>query len=119
MLKVNRLGTMYIEIDGVITEKCCAGCGEIKVMAHFYNLKTGLGGKVSRCKICFAKYAKKYSELNPGYAKRFDGENGELKKAADKEYYEKNKERISERKKLSYKEIVELRESIETREEKT
>lgn len=105
MLKTNNHGTIYLEIDGIITEKTCRACGEIKEMDHFGNHKNGLGGKLSKCKPCFAEYNKNRYERNPDYDKKRYLEvikGSEAKKEADKRYYEKNKERISEQRKVAY-----------------
>lgn len=91
MLKVNRRGTKYIEIDGVITEKYCNSCGEMKELDQFHNQKTGLGGKTNKCKPCAIEYQENHRKK---------------KTAADyREYYMRNKERINAYNRKRYQEL--------------
>lgn len=104
VLKKNRYGTEYIEVNGEIITKRCTSCEEMKELEHFYKSKTGLGGAISKCKPCAVEHAKKYDKEY--YDTKYSGENRERinarKKESDKKYYEKNKAKIAEKRRKTY-----------------
>lgn len=100
VLKTNRKGTEYIEVNGEIVEKRCTSCGEMKDLSNFTNHKYGTGGTVSRCKPCIVEYGKEYDKK---YYEKNREKIRQRKKEADKRYYEKNKERIIKRVREAYK----------------
>lgn len=107
VLKKNRRGTEYIEVNDEIIKKRCSGCEEMMELEHFSNSHAGLGGTVSKCRPCIVEYNKKYSEKKPEYDKRYYEENRKgtkAKKESDKRYYEKNKGKIIESRKRYYQE---------------
>lgn len=105
------------EIGGdVLGLKTCSKCKFEKELDEFHRDKTKKDGRKSQCKICVKNdkekklYAKKYREENKEYYRIKNAEwckrNAEKRRAANREYhrknphvsrdyYEKNKERIS------------------------
>lgn len=53
-------------------KKTCNECNKEFTLDKFYNNKTGIYGKTSKCRVCMKSYYKKYQ----------------------KKYYEKNKEKL-------------------------
>jgi len=87
VLKKNRRGTEYIEVNGVIISKRCSGCREMMELENFPNLKAGLGGTRSKCRPCLVEYGKKYNEKRPEYTKRYYKKHGEQVRERAREYY--------------------------------
>lgn len=53
------------QINGeVVYSKQCTGCGEIKELRDFHKSDNGLGGRISRCKMCKSKFVKKYNKTD-------------------------------------------------------
>ena len=71
--------------------KICTKCKIEKELSEFSTQKNGKFGVTSVCKICFNKYAKKYSQ-----------ENKEKILIKSKKYYQENREMISEYRKKRY-----------------
>ena len=77
--------------------KICTKCKIEKELSEFSTQKNGKFGVTSVCKICFNKYAKKYSQENKEKilikSKKYYQENKENKKKKRKERYQENKEK--------------------------
>ncbi|PEF05050.1 hypothetical protein COM97_18620 [Bacillus thuringiensis] len=98
VLKQNKKGTEYLEVNGKISAKRCTICGEMKELICFSNQKQGLGGTVSRCKPCVVEFNKKQG-YDAKYYERNKATIRERRRIADKKYYEKHREEILEKSK--------------------
>jgi hypothetical protein len=79
--------------------KCCSACNQRLPFSKFGNSKKGKYGKRSICKLC-----RKKEPSRKEYLRKWTLENKELKSKLDKEYRERNKEKIiASRKTEKYK----------------
>ena len=71
--------------QSTLTEKSCSKCKEVKSIGEFNSHKTSASGYDYKCKVCKARYNKKYSQ-----------DNDSILKAKKKIFRKKNRESILE-----------------------
>ena len=93
--RVNERGTKSYWKDGVKLAKECTKCKEVKSMDEFTRKSDKKDGRCSRCKECEKKQQKE-SQRYKEYQKEYREKNKEKLAQQHKEYAEKNKEKIKE-----------------------
>lgn len=93
--RVNGKGTKSYWKDGVKLAKECTKCKEVKSMDEFTRKSDKKDGRCSRCKECEKKQQKE-SQRYKDYQKEYREKNKEKLAQQHKEYAEKNKEKIKE-----------------------
>ena len=82
--------------------KKCSKCGEVKGVEFFYKCKSTIDGYGYKCKSCEKQYKQKNKERISEYKKQYSEENKERIAEQRKQYLEDNKERVAERTKQYY-----------------
>lgn len=115
MIKTNKRGTRYTELDGIINKKECTKCKEMLGLDRYVKATNRFAGVASSCKRCSKKYFTDYYEDNKekllSQSKRYysehrkevisrtsnyQKENPEVHKRAWSKWYRQNKGKVAE-----------------------
>lgn len=115
MIKENKRGTQYVEIEGVIVAKECTKCKRMLKLTDYVKATKRFAGVAPRCKMCNKGYFLNYYEENKEkvleQSKKYYGEHREMvisrtsnyhklhpevNKRAWKKWYQQNKSKIAE-----------------------